>query len=37
MKLPQKISDLGLAVSDAGIREVILPGDMKEIMNQVFW
>nr|WP_315252096.1 slipin family protein [uncultured Flavobacterium sp.] len=30
-----KISDLGLAVSDAGIRDVILPGDMKEIMNQV--
>lgn len=30
-----KIADLGLAVSDAGIRDVILPGDMKEIMNQV--
>lgn len=30
-----KINDLGLAVSDAGIRDVILPGDMKEIMNQV--
>lgn len=30
-----KISDLGLAVSDAGIRDVILPGYMKEIMNQV--
>lgn len=30
-----KISDLGLTVSDAGIRDVILPGDMKEIMNQV--
>lgn len=30
-----KITDLGLAVSDAGIRDVILPGDMKEIMNQV--
>lgn len=30
-----KIKDLGLAVSDAGIRDVILPGDMKEIMNQV--
>jgi regulator of protease activity HflC (stomatin/prohibitin superfamily) len=30
-----KISDLGLIVSDAGIRDVILPGDMKEIMNQV--
>lgn len=30
-----KIQELGLAVSDAGIRDVILPGDMKEIMNQV--
>ncbi|HEX8577778.1 MAG TPA: slipin family protein [Flavobacterium sp.] len=30
-----KIDDLGLVVSDAGIRDVILPGDMKEIMNQV--
>ena len=24
-----------MVVSDAGIRDVILPGDMKEIMNQV--
>ncbi|MGV3696511.1 slipin family protein [Flavobacterium sp.] len=30
-----KIAGLGLAVSDAGIRDVILPGDMKEIMSQV--
>jgi len=30
-----KINDLGLAVSDAGIRDIILPGDMKDIMNQV--
>jgi hypothetical protein len=30
-----KIAALGLTVSDAGIRDVILPGDMKEIMNQV--
>lgn len=30
-----KFSELGLVVSDAGIRDVILPGDMKEIMNQV--
>lgn len=29
------VNDLGLVVSDAGIRDVILPGDMKEIMNQV--
>ncbi|QGK72906.1 slipin family protein [Flavobacterium sp. SLB02] len=30
-----KIEDLGLTIFDAGIRDVILPGDMKEIMNQV--
>ncbi|MXN89961.1 slipin family protein [Flavobacterium sp. Sd200] len=30
-----KIAELGLVVFDAGIRDVILPGDMKEIMNQV--
>jgi archaellum component FlaF (FlaF/FlaG flagellin family) len=30
-----QINALGLTVSDAGIRDVILPGDMKEIMNQV--
>lgn len=30
-----KINALGLVVADAGIRDVILPGDMKEIMNQV--
>jgi len=34
-EVASKISDLGLTVSDAGIRDVILPGDMKEIMNQV--
>ncbi len=34
-KVEAKIADLGLTVSDAGIRDVILPGDMKEIMNQV--
>lgn len=31
----EKINALGLSVADAGIRDVILPGDMKEIMNQV--
>ncbi len=30
-----KIAQLGLIVTDAGIRDIILPGDMKEIMNQV--
>jgi archaellum component FlaF (FlaF/FlaG flagellin family) len=34
-QVASKISQLGIAVSDAGIRDVILPGDMKEIMNQV--
>ena len=31
----EKISILGVTASDAGIRDIILPGDMKEIMNQV--
>jgi hypothetical protein len=31
----EKIAALGIEVSDAGIRDIILPGDMKEIMNQV--
>lgn len=30
-----KIKSLGVVISDAGIRDIILPGDMKEIMNQV--
>ena len=30
-----KMESLGLVVSDAGMRDVILPGDMKDIMNQV--
>lgn len=34
-QVTSKIDDLGLTVSAAGIRDVILPGDMKEIMNQV--
>ncbi|HRG17977.1 MAG TPA: slipin family protein [Flavobacterium lutivivi] len=31
----EKINALGLNVIDTGIRDVILPGEMKEIMNQV--
>lgn len=31
----QKANDLGVAVLSAGIRDLILPGEMKEIMNQV--
>ncbi|WP_444647791.1 slipin family protein [Flavobacterium columnare] len=30
-----KVEPLGVEILDAGIRDVILPGDMKEIMNQV--
>lgn len=30
-----KAEALGVTITDAGIRDVILPGDMKEIMNQV--
>lgn len=33
--LGSKAEDLGLKASDAGIRDVILTGEMKEIMNQV--
>ncbi|MFY1047811.1 slipin family protein [Chryseobacterium sp. GP-SGM7] len=33
--LDNKDEDLGLKASDAGIRDVILTGEMKEIMNQV--
>jgi len=31
----KKANILGLLLYDAGLRDVILPGDMKEIMNQV--
>ncbi|KRD12671.1 peptidase [Flavobacterium sp. Root901] len=34
-EVTSKTNDLGLVIFDAGIRDVILPGDMKEIMNQV--
>lgn len=30
-----KAKAMGIEISDAGIRDVILPGDMKDIMNQV--
>ncbi len=33
--LGNKAKDLGLKAADAGIRDVILTGEMKEIMNQV--
>ncbi|CAA0188667.1 slipin family protein [Tenacibaculum maritimum] len=31
----QKATELGVEIINCGIRDVILPGDMKEIMNQV--
>jgi hypothetical protein len=31
----EKAAELGVQVTDFGIRDIILPGDMKEIMNQV--
>ena len=31
----QKALSLGVLVSEAGVRDIILPGDIKEIMNQV--
>jgi regulator of protease activity HflC (stomatin/prohibitin superfamily) len=33
--LKNKASDLGVEVRDCGVRDIILPGEMKEIMNQV--
>lgn len=32
---PVKVTGLGVKLLDAGVRDIILPGDMKEIMNQV--
>lgn len=33
--MKEKFVQLGISVSDADIRDIILPGDMKEIMNHV--
>jgi regulator of protease activity HflC (stomatin/prohibitin superfamily) len=33
--LRRRAAELGLAVLSAGVRDVILPGDMKELMNKV--
>src|SRR5262249_51453437 len=33
--LGRRADELGLAVLSAGVRDVILPGDMKELMNKV--
>lgn len=34
-EVSNKITEMGLQVTDSGIRDVILTGEMKEIMNQV--
>ncbi len=33
--LEEKAADLGVVIKGCGVRDIILPGDMKEIMNQV--
>lgn len=33
--LVERVNKLGVKISDCGIRDIILPGEMKEIMNQV--
>ena len=33
--LRQRASDLGLEIASVGIRDVILPGEMKDLMNKV--
>jgi regulator of protease activity HflC (stomatin/prohibitin superfamily) len=33
--LKDKASNIGVELKDAGVRDIILPGDVKEIMNQV--
>lgn len=34
-EVSKKVNDLGVEVMDCGVRDIILPGDMKDIMNQV--
>lgn len=34
-KVSEKAAKLGLDISDAGIRDIILPGEVREIMNEV--
>ena len=33
--ISKKVDNLGIEILDCGIRDIILPGEMKEIMNQV--
>ena len=34
-KLKENAADLGVLIKDCGVKDIILPGDVKEIMNQV--
>ena len=34
-RVKEKAEELGMVISDFGIRDIVLPGDVKEIMNQV--
>ena len=34
-RLQQRAAEIGLTVAEFGIRDIILPGDMKELMNRV--
>ena len=34
-EIQAKAADLGVVVQDCGVRDIILPGEVKEIMNQV--
>ena len=31
----EKLRDIGVALKDVGVKDIILPGDMKDILNQV--
>jgi len=33
--IAEKAADLGVKINDCGIRDIILPGEIKDIMNQV--
>lgn len=34
-RIQENTTDLGITIKNAGIKDIILPGDMKEILNQV--
>ena len=33
--LKEKVAQLGVAINDCGVKDIVLPGDVKEIFNQV--